>query len=103
MVGFGFEPLEHVEQDPVVAVVQADGRLVQDVADAAQVRTQLRGEPDALRLAARERRRGAVERQVAQADLLQEVEPAIQFREQVSCYFCLSIAQLYRFQFLFEN
>ena len=58
---------ERVEQHRVVARMQADGRLVEHVAHALQVRAELRGEPDALRLAARERRRGAVERQIAQA------------------------------------
>ena len=65
---------ERVEQHRVVARMQADGGLVEDVADAVQVGAELRGEPDALRLAARERRRGAVERQVAQADVLEEVQ-----------------------------
>ena len=68
--------LQRVEQDLVVARVQADGRLVEHVADALQVAAELRREADALRLAARERRRGAVERQVAEADFLEELEPA---------------------------
>ena len=59
---FALELRERVEQDAVVARMQADGRLVEDVADAAQVRAELRREPDALRFAAGERRRGAVER-----------------------------------------
>jgi hypothetical protein len=42
--------------------MQADGRLVEHVAHALQVRAELRREPDALRLAARERRRRAIER-----------------------------------------
>ena len=69
-VALRLELLEHVEQDAVVAVVQADRRLVEDVAHAAQVGAELRREPDALRLAARERRRGAVEREVAEPDFL---------------------------------
>ena len=36
-VALGAELLQHVEQDLVVAVVQADGRLVEDVAHAAQI------------------------------------------------------------------
>ncbi len=36
-VALGLELLQRVEQDPVVARVQADGRLVEDVAHAAQV------------------------------------------------------------------
>ena len=57
--------------------MQPDRRLVEDVADAAQVRAELRREPDPLRLAARERRRRAVEREVAQTDEIEEAEPAL--------------------------
>ncbi len=78
------ELLQHVEQDLVVAVVQADGRLVEDVAHAAQVGAELRREADALRLAARERRRRAVERQVAEPDLAEEAEPRLQLGDDVS-------------------
>ena len=67
------ERLQRVQQDAVVARVQADGRLVEHVAHALQVAAQLRRQADALRLAAAERRRGAVQRQVAQADLFQEL------------------------------
>src|SRR6476646_8447393 len=52
-VAFGLKLLERVEQHAVVARVQANGRLVEDIGDAAQVGAELRGEPDALRLAAR--------------------------------------------------
>ena len=60
----------------VVARVQADRRLVEHVAHALQIRAELRRQADALRLAARKRGRGAVERQVAEAHLLQELEAA---------------------------
>ena len=83
-VAFLPELLQHVEQDLVVAVVQADGRLVEDVAHPAQVRAELRGEADALRLAARERRRRAVEREVAEADLAEEAEPRVQLGDDVA-------------------
>jgi hypothetical protein len=63
---------QRVQQHAVVARVQADGGLVQHVAHALQVAAQLRGQADALRLAAAERGRGAVQRQVAQAHLGQE-------------------------------
>ena len=68
----------------VVARVQADGRLVEDVAHAAQVGAELRREPDALRLAAGERGRGAVEREIAEADLAQEGEARFQLRDEVA-------------------
>jgi len=44
---------KHLEQQRVVARMQANRGLVQDVADAAQIRAELRGQPDALCLAAR--------------------------------------------------
>jgi hypothetical protein len=44
--------LERGEQPPVVALVQPDARLVEDVEHADEARADLRGEPDALRLAA---------------------------------------------------
>jgi hypothetical protein len=47
--------LQRREQPVVVALVQADGRLVEDVEDAGQAGADLGGEPDALALAARQR------------------------------------------------
>ena len=66
------QPLERADQPRVVALVQADRRLVEDVEDADELRADLRREPKPLRLAARERRRRAVERQVADADVVEE-------------------------------
>ena len=51
--------LQRVEQLVVVALVQADGRLVEDIQNAHEARADLRGQPDALALAAGERGRGA--------------------------------------------
>ena len=53
---------QRIQQHLVVARMQADGGLVEHVAHALQVRAELRGQPDALRLAARQRGRGAIER-----------------------------------------
>ena len=72
------QPRERVDQAVVVALVQADRRLVEDVQHADQVRADLRGEPDPLRLAARQRAGGAIEAQVADADVDQEAEPLAQ-------------------------
>ena len=66
------QPRERVEQALVVALVQADRRLVEDVHHADQPRADLAREPDALRLAARQRLGAAVERQVVEADVHQE-------------------------------
>ena len=67
--------VQRVQEHEVVPGVQADGRLVQDVADPAQVRAELGGQADALRLSAAQRGRGAVQRQVGEADALEEREP----------------------------
>ena len=51
------EPLERADQPAVVALVEPDRRLVEDVEHADELRADLRREPQPLRLAARERRR----------------------------------------------
>ncbi len=56
------EPGQRVEQHLVVARMQANGGLVEHVTHALQVRAELRRKPDALRFAARQRGRGAVQR-----------------------------------------
>jgi hypothetical protein len=66
--------LERLQQAVVVALVQADRRLVEHVHDAGQPGTDLRGQADALRLAAGQRFRRAVERQVVEADVDQELQ-----------------------------
>jgi len=48
------KPHKRRKQPRVVALVQPDARLVEDVQHAHQAGADLRGEPDALRLAARE-------------------------------------------------
>jgi hypothetical protein len=63
------------EQPLVVALVQPDGRLVEDVKHAHQRAADLRGQANALRFAARQGRRRAVERQVVHADVDQERQP----------------------------
>ena len=68
--------IECVQQHRVVARVQADGRLIEYVAHALEIRTELGRQADALCLASRERRRRAVECQVAQAHALQERKAA---------------------------
>ena len=71
------------QQPVVVAGVQADRRLVEDVEHAHQPRADLAGQSDALRFAAGERRRRAVERQVVQADVDQEHQPGPDLLEQL--------------------
>src|SRR4051812_2523778 len=51
------KPRERVEQDAVVTRMQADGRLIEDVAHPLQIGAELRGKPDPLRFATRQGRR----------------------------------------------
>ncbi len=55
------KPFERLDQAVVVALMQADGGLVEDVENAAQARADLRGEADALALSAGKRGGAAVE------------------------------------------
>ena len=64
------------DQPQVVARVQADRRLVEHVERADQRRAERGGQIDALRLAARERRREAIQREVVEADVAEERQPA---------------------------
>ena len=68
---------QRVEQARVVALVQADRRLVEHVEHAGQARADLRGEPDALALAARQRAGGARQRQIVEPDVAQEAQPVV--------------------------
>ena len=69
------------QQPVVVARVQADRRLVEDVQHADQPAADLPGQADALRLAARERRRGARQRQIIEPHVEQEAQPAANLLE----------------------
>ena len=69
------QPLQRRDQAVVVALVEADRRLVEDVEDTDELGADLRREPEPLRLAARQRLRGAVELEVADADVGEEGEP----------------------------
>ena len=71
------QPLQRRDQPRVVALVQADRRLVEDVEHADERRADLGREPDPLRLAAAQRRGGALHRQVADADVVQEAQPLV--------------------------
>ena len=75
------QPGQGVDQPAVVALVQADARLVQDVEHADQAGADLRRQPDALRLAAGQRRGRARQREVVEADVEQEAEPRLDLLE----------------------
>ena len=66
---------ERLDEPPVVPLVQADARLVEHVEHAREARADLGGQPDALRLAAAQRRRSTHEVEIAQAHLDEELQP----------------------------
>ena len=66
---------ERLDQPLVVTLVQTDGGFVQHVQHAAQPRTDLRGQADALAFAAGKRGRVAVQRKIAQPDGIQKLQP----------------------------
>jgi hypothetical protein len=73
--------LEGAEQAVVVALVQADGRFVEDVHHAHQAGADLAGQADALGLAAGQGVGAAVEGQVVEADVDQELQALADFLE----------------------
>ncbi|MEI2703596.1 MAG: hypothetical protein V9E83_14515 [Baekduia sp.] len=70
------EPFERRDQLRVVALVEADRGLVEHVEHADERGADLGREPDPLRLAAGKRRGGALHREVADADVLEEAGAA---------------------------
>ena len=68
---------QRVDEPAVVALVQTDRRLVEHVQRADQTGSDLAGQPDALRLAAGQRRRVSGQAEVVEADVEQEAEAGV--------------------------
>ena len=88
------QPLERADQSLVVALVQADRRLVEDVEHAHERRADLRGQPDPLRLAAGQRGGRALERQVAHAHVVEEAQPLVDLAQDQPRDLALGLRQL---------
>jgi hypothetical protein len=88
--------LERVEQPGIVALVQADGGLIKHVEHAGEAGADLRGEPDALALAARQRAGIARQRQVIEADIVEELQPVADFLEDAHGDLVLLVIELRR-------
>ena len=69
------ESHQGLDQPVVVALVQADRRLVEDVQHTDQTGADLGRQPDPLRLATGQRSRRTVEREVVEPDVEQEPQP----------------------------
>ena len=70
---------EDVDETLRVARVQADGWLVENVERADEMRAERSGELNALRFAAGKSRGKAIERQVVEADFIEELQAAANF------------------------
>ena len=81
-VALVLQTVQRTEQARVVEGVQTDGRLVQDITHATQVRAQLGGQTQTLGLTARQRIAATIERQVAQANLLHALQAGDDFWQQ---------------------
>ena len=83
---------ERTEQPCVVARVQPDARLIQHVKHAAQSRPNLRRQANPLCFSAGERRRGALQTEVAQAHGEKKVDALRDFLLRPSGNFFLTLA-----------
>ena len=81
MLPSALQALERLEQAVVVLLVEADRGLVEDVEDAREAAADLRGEADALALAAAKRAAGAVEVEIVEPDIVEEAEALVDLLE----------------------
>ena len=86
--------MQRPEQRAVVALVQADRRLVEHVQHAGQIGADLRRQPDPLPFAARERGGAAAEREIPHADVVEEREAILDLLEHAAANQRLAVAQL---------
>ena len=69
------QPLECAQQTLIVALMQTDRRLIQDIHNARQARSNLAGQSDPLRFTAGQGFRASVEREVVQSDIHEKAQP----------------------------
>ena len=73
------EPAQGGQQTVVIALMQANGGFIQDIQHAGQAGADLRGQPNALALAAGQGARGARQAEIIQTDIVKEAEPLVDF------------------------
>ncbi len=86
--------LQRFQQFAVVALVQADGWLVQHIEHAGQAGADLRGEANALAFTARERPGGACQGQIVETDIVEEFQAGANFLQDAGGDFLLLGRQL---------
>src|ERR1700676_4243905 len=97
-IALGTQPIQGIEERGIVARMQADGGLVQYIAHALQIRSELRRQANALSLAAGESRGGAIQLQIAQTDIAQKSGARGKLRQQVAGDVAFAADQLERLQ-----
>ncbi len=90
------QPFQRFEQARIVALVQADRRLVEHIKHAGEAGADLRGKPDALAFAAGERAGGAREREIIEPDVDQEFQPLADLLEHAHADLVLLRVELLR-------
>ncbi len=87
------QPLEEGEQAVHVARMQPDGRFVEHVQRVHQLRAEGVGESDALGLAAAQRARGAVEREIAEPHVAEELHAVAGLAQHVAGHFAVEVGE----------
>ena len=75
--------LKRIDKFPVVTLVQADARLIQNIEDIDQFRTDLGGQTDSLAFTTRQRTCSAVERQVVKPYVQHKSRPLREFLQYI--------------------
>ncbi len=70
-----------VEQPRVIALMQTDARFIEDIKNAGQSGTDLRGEPNALRFAAGKRAALAIQREIIEPDFEEKLQTRFDFAQ----------------------
>ena len=88
------QTLQRCQQPFIVALVQADARLVENVEHPNQPGADLGGEANPLRLAAAQRAAFAIERQVTEADVFEESKSRSDFFDNIARDLLLKLSEL---------
>ena len=87
--------LQRTDKALVVALVEADAGFVEDVEHVHQLRAYLRGEADALALASGQAHGRAVEGEVIQAHVQEELEAGADFLQYLGGYLALLVGEVF--------
>ena len=88
------QALKRLDQAFVVALMKTDRRLIQNIEHAHEARADLRCQTDALGFTTGERRRGAIERQIVEADIDQKTQTLQDFLDNATADKLLALGEL---------